>query len=95
MPAVNFNMRLDQDLKDRAAQVLECYGLTTAQAIKLFLNQVAETRSVPLSFDYVKEDVLNQQTKTAVRQGRYDYQAGNLTKYNEQEMMQVIDKAVS
>lgn len=52
MTTSNYNIRLDQELKKRAFSVLESYGLTPSQAIKLFLNQVAETNTVPLSFDY-------------------------------------------
>ena len=52
MSTINYNIRLDKDLKERAFSVLEGYGLTPSQAIKLFLNQVADTNTVPLSFDY-------------------------------------------
>lgn len=52
MSATNYNVRLDQDLKDRAFAVIESYGLTPPQAIRLFLNQIADTNTVPLSFDY-------------------------------------------
>lgn len=56
MATASYNIRLDEDLKKRAFPVLESYGLTPSQAIKLFLNQVAETKSVPLSFDYQAEN---------------------------------------
>ena len=52
MSTTNYNIRLDQELKEKAFSVFESYGLTPSQAIKLFLNQVAETNTVPLSFDY-------------------------------------------
>ena len=52
MSSTNYNIRLDQELKDKAFSVLEGYGLTPSQAIKLFLHQVAETNSIPLTFDY-------------------------------------------
>ena len=52
MSTTNYNIRLDQKLKEKAFSVFESYGLTPSQAIKLFLNQVAETNTVPLSFDY-------------------------------------------
>lgn len=52
MATTNFNIRLDDGLKAKAFPVFERYGLTAAQAIKLFLNQVAETHTIPLSFDY-------------------------------------------
>lgn len=55
MTTTNFNLRLDQDLRDRAFPVFDRYGLSAAQAFKLFLNQVAETGVIPLSFDYAKQ----------------------------------------
>ena len=38
MSAVNFNMRLEEDLRDNANHIFEEYGLTMPQAFKLFLN---------------------------------------------------------
>ncbi|WP_201618369.1 type II toxin-antitoxin system RelB/DinJ family antitoxin [Psychrobacter urativorans] len=64
MTTTNYNIRLDQDLKDRSFSVLESYGLTPSQAIRLFLNQVADTNAVPLSFDY--QPKLNAQTIAAI-----------------------------
>ena len=52
MTTTNYNIRLEQELKDSAFAVFESYGLTPSQAIKLFLTQVAQTNTVPLSFDY-------------------------------------------
>jgi DNA-damage-inducible protein J/RHH-type rel operon transcriptional repressor/antitoxin RelB len=52
MTTSNYNTRLDQELKNKDFSVFESYGLTPSQSIKLFLSQVAETNSVPLSFDY-------------------------------------------
>ena len=64
MTTTNYNVRLDQDLKDRAFSVIESYGLTPSQAIRLFLNQIADTNAVPLSFDY--QPKLNAQTIAAI-----------------------------
>lgn len=50
--STNYNIRIDTDLRDRAFAVFDSYGLAPAQAIKLFLNQVADTQVIPLSFDY-------------------------------------------
>ncbi|WP_373819268.1 type II toxin-antitoxin system RelB/DinJ family antitoxin [Glaesserella sp.] len=52
MATTNYNIRIDQNLRDRAFSVFESYGLAPAQAIKLFLNQVADTRTIPLSFTH-------------------------------------------
>ena len=51
-------------MKDRAFAVIESYGLTPPQAIRLFLNQIADTNTVPLSFDY--QSKLNAQTIAAI-----------------------------
>ena len=52
MATTNYNIRLDEALKDRAFSVIDSYRLTPAQAIKLFLHQVAETGCIPLDFSY-------------------------------------------
>lgn len=52
MSYTNFNMRLDNDLRGRAYPVLEQYGLTPSQAVRMFFNQIAQTGKVPLSFDW-------------------------------------------
>ena len=51
MTTSNFNIRLDDDLKARAFAVIERFGLTPTQAMRMFLTQIAETDSVPLSLD--------------------------------------------
>lgn len=52
MSKANYNLRLDQDLKERAFSVFEGYGVTPSEAIRMFLTQVADTNVVPLSWDY-------------------------------------------
>ena len=76
MTTTNYNVRLDRDLKDRAFSVIESYGLTPSQAIRLFLNQIADTNEVPLSFDY--QPKLNAQTLAAIA----EVASGNGTKYD-------------
>lgn len=60
MTTTNYNIRLDQELKENAFSVFESYGLTPSQAIKLFLTQVAQTNKVPLSFEYQKVAAVSQ-----------------------------------
>lgn len=55
----NYNLRIDKNLKKEAFAVFESYGLTPSQAIRLFLNQVADTNSVPLSFSYLAQTSSN------------------------------------
>lgn len=59
----NFNMRLDNDLRNSAYPVLEKYGLTPSQAVKMFFNQIAQTGKVPLSFDWADTQTLTEKGK--------------------------------
>lgn len=52
MTTTNYNIRLEQELKDNAFSVFESYGLTPSHTIKLFLTQMVQTNTVPLSFEY-------------------------------------------
>lgn len=56
MPATNFNIRLDDALRAKSFAVIESYGMTPSQAVKLFLNQIAVTKTLPLSFTYQKDN---------------------------------------
>lgn len=58
MPSISYNIRIDEELRDKAFPILESYGLTPAQAFKLFLNQISRTGKVPLSFDYQNGDAV-------------------------------------
>lgn len=44
MSTVNFNMRVEKELKDETSQIFENYGMTTAQAVRMFLVNVAKTK---------------------------------------------------
>lgn len=55
MTTANFNVRLDEELKASTNEVLKGYGLTLTQAVKLFFNEISQTKQVPLSFNYQAE----------------------------------------
>ncbi|MBR7003036.1 MAG: type II toxin-antitoxin system RelB/DinJ family antitoxin [Neisseriaceae bacterium] len=61
----SFNLRLDKKLKEQSFAVIERYGLTPTQAIKLFLKQVADRKILPLSFNY-QADEPNEETQQAM-----------------------------
>lgn len=83
MTTTNYNIRLDKDLKDRAFSVFESYGLTPSQAIKLFLNQVADTNAVPLSFDY--QPTPNAQTIAAMQ----ELESGDYTESSLEKLLEL------
>ena len=89
MTTTNFNLRLDKELRDKAFTVFEQYGLSAAQAFRLFLTQVAQTQQIPLSFDYAAS-IPNAETAEAIRQGREDYEANRLTGYKPSDTSKVL-----
>lgn len=48
----SYTFRLDADLKAQAFKVFKNYGLNPAQALKMFLRQVADTKTIPVQLDY-------------------------------------------
>ena len=91
MSTVNFNMRVEKELKDETSQIFENYGMTTAQAVRMFLVNVAKTKKIPLAFDYQADDlVLGTETLQAIEQGRLDYQAGKLDRLTPDEAIQAL-----
>ncbi|MGX2970303.1 type II toxin-antitoxin system RelB/DinJ family antitoxin [Ursidibacter arcticus] len=48
----SYTFRLDAELKQQAFSVFESYGLNPAQAIKMFLQQVVATNSIPVQLNY-------------------------------------------
>lgn len=92
MSAVNFNMRLDTELKDKVTPILEDYGLTMPQAFKLFLNQIAKTKTIPLSFDYARETALTPKAAAKLLQSLKEVENGDYTKY---ETVEEAIKAMS
>lgn len=73
----NFNLRLNEQLKAQSFGVIESFGLTPSQFMRLILKQVADTGSLPLSFERRTSAIIpNDLTAQEIRQGRLDYQAG-------------------
>lgn len=80
MTTSNINIRVDDGLRSQATEIFSSYGLTTAQAIKLFLNQVVNTQKVPISFDY-HHRTPNADTLQAMAAAK----SGNVTTYDSLE----------
>ena len=93
MSSINFNIRMDKSLKERTFPIIESYGLTPAQAVKLFFNQIANTRSIPLSFNYDNR-VPNEATRQAMLEAVARRASGDMGKgYTDlNEMMRDIQE---
>ncbi len=91
MQTANYNIRLDKNLKEQAFSVFESYGLNPSQAIKLFLNQVAQTREIPLSFNWKKDYTPNETTIQAIKEVEENY--STLTRCSSvEEVMKELEK---
>lgn len=97
MATTNYNIRLEQELRDRAFAVFERYGLAPSQAIKLFLNQVADTQTIPLSFNHHagrRENIPNAVTRQALLEAIENRKNGTPGKHyrNLDDMMKDIQE---
>ncbi len=74
--------------------MLERYGLTPAQAVKLFFTQIANTNEVPLSFDYDKH-VFSESTRKILHQNSAEIATGDCDLYEtpEQAMAAMLEMA--
>lgn len=75
MSSINFNIRMDESLKERAFPVIESYGLTPAQAVKLFFNQIATTQTIPLSFEHHANRIPNAVTRKAIDDAEAEFES--------------------
>lgn len=76
-----YSVRIDDELKNKAFPIIEKYGLTPSQLIKLVFRQIAETKVLPLSFDY-QANVPNEETKQAIRELINNRQTRTLKEYD-------------
>lgn len=93
MSYTNFNMRLDNNLRQRAYPVLEQYGLTPSQAVRMFFNQIAQTGKVPLSFDWAEHTPhqLSKAGEQLLQESIDDFANGHYSTYqNLDELNQAI-----
>lgn len=87
MSTAHISIQIDDNIHHQAAQVFAGYGLTSAEAIGLFLRQVAATRKVPLGADFMPEAIADEQNPVTM-QAVTDVRAGRVTTYeNFAEMM--------
>lgn len=77
------NIRLDDKLKSDAFAVIESYGLTPSQTIRLLLKQIADTGNIPLNFERALRFENNSDTMTAI----LDARSGNLDAYDSMDAL--------
>lgn len=83
----NFNLRLDEQLKSQSFSVIEGFGMTPSQFMRLVLKQVADTGSLPLSFEKRESHTLSANGEALLRESIADIEAGHYTVHSADELM--------
>lgn len=65
------HVRVDDELREEASAVLESFGMSMSDAVRIFLHRVATTQSFPLELK-----VPNEETKAALEEARAMRRAG-------------------
>lgn len=68
MTTSNLNIRIDNDLKAQAIKILEGYGISPSQAVKMLFLELVATRKFPLSLSYQADYQPNSRTISAMRE---------------------------
>lgn len=86
MSASSLTIRLDQDLKESAAEVAECYGLDLSTVVRAFFTEMVYTKSIPLTLDYRQP---NAESIKAIEETKKMIADGNTPTYsNGREMIE-------
>lgn len=68
MTTSNLNIRIDDDLKHQAKVILDGYGISPSQAVKMLFLELVATRKFPLSLSYQAEYQPNATTIRAMQE---------------------------
>lgn len=68
MTTSNLNIRIDDELKHQAKVILDGYGISPSQAVKMLFLELVATRKFPLSLSYQADYEPNTKTMLAMRE---------------------------
>lgn len=60
------HVRVDDDIREEASSVLDSFGLTMSDAVRIFLHRIAASQSFPLELK-----VPNEATRAALMEARH------------------------
>lgn len=70
MTTLNLNIRIDDDLKHQAKAILDGYGISPSQAVKMLFMELVATRKFPLSLSYqptMSQKILHHKPLTSLK----------------------------
>ena len=88
MTSSTLTIRIDQDLKNDAASIVEAYGLDLSSVTRAFLTQIVSTGTVPLSFNYLQP---NAATLASAREARTIIDHGESRFASAEEMFEALE----
>lgn len=68
MTTSNLNIRIDDELKRQAKVILDGYGISPSQAVKMLFLELVATRKFPLSLSYQADYTPNAKTLLAMHE---------------------------
>lgn len=74
----SLTVRIDSDLKNEAAEVVESYGLDLSSVVRAFFTEIVNTNAIPLSFDYIRP---NAESLEAIRETKEMISTGSGESY--------------
>jgi len=80
--------RIDQRLRDEAADVLAEMGLTMSDVIRMTLARIAKDRALPFDIE-----IPNAETRAAIEESREMMQSGRARFTSAEELFDALDKA--
>jgi DNA-damage-inducible protein J len=80
--------RIDENLRLEAAAVLEEFGLTVSDAVRMLLTRIAKDGAFPLELK-----IPNAETRAAMEESRKMMQARRRHFANQQELFDALDEA--
>ena len=84
------NVIIDDETKTAAESILKELGISASSAITMIYKEIIRERALPLKSDIYKEsdyDFLNEETKSAVQEGRKIADDSNVKGYHDVEKM--------
>lgn len=85
------SLRLPDDLKKRATQVFNNYGLDWSSAVRMILTQVVSDNAIPVNLSRYSD--INPELQASINQSIKEYEQGNYkTVHSTDELFKELDK---
>ncbi|MBR0574495.1 MULTISPECIES: type II toxin-antitoxin system RelB/DinJ family antitoxin [Pasteurellaceae] len=92
MATVNYQIRLNKELKENAIKIFDDYGLSLSQGIKMILTQVVNTKEIPVNLTYC--NTVNEKTKISLLTAMQELDNDNSNEIQAESIDEALKKLV-